>query len=725
MKKALLLFIFVVCIAGHSHAQKKGSGTVDSLFAVLKTAKADTCKVNTLNAIASEFFRNNPDTAIYFANEAMGLATRLNYKMGIADALLYTARAFCTLSEFEKAMKKIDSSLLFYDRLLITGKTTGKSKILKQKARANSNLAYIYGSQGDFTKELKYDSVSLKLYEEIGDKQGIAGAYNNFGNAYFDLGNYPEGLKNHLAALKIYTETGNRPGLANSYNNIGNAFFVLGNYSEALKNHLAGLKIEEEIGNKQGVAQSYNNIGNIYSDQGEYIIAMKYYLAGLKIEEEIGNKRGISTALSLIGVNFYNQGNIPEAMKYYSASLKISEEIGDKHSLAISYINIGNIYTDLGEYTKALSNFSAALKICDEAGDSYGCSESYNSLGNVYTKLKNNSEASRYLNKGLLLSKNVGSLAQIQSSYKLLAVLDSAQGHFKQAFEHYKMYVAYRDSLINKENTKKIVQAQMQYEFDKKEAAAKAEQDIKDALALKELQKQKLLNREFAGGFAVLLIFAVILSILRSQYQKIRLIEKERNRISRELHDDIGSELNRITMISQLLHKKMDRDDEMQEKLMTISDTGKKVLGSIGEIIWTMNPQKDNLESLVAYIRRFATEYLDLNNIEVAIEFPDEIPAKSVSDKYRRNVFLVVKEALYNITKYSKASRVQLSMKLGKRSADLEISDNGTGFSVKEKQNWGNGLRNMDQRMKDIRGTFRISSEINQGTQIRLTFPVR
>jgi signal transduction histidine kinase len=138
-----------------------------------------------------------------------------------------------------------------------------------------------------------------------------------------------------------------------------------------------------------------------------------------------------------------------------------------------------------------------------------------------------------------------------------------------------------------------------------------------------------------------------------------------------------------------------------------------------------MNPQKDNLESLVAYIRRFATEYLDMNGIEVAIEVPEEIPAKSVSDEYRRNIFLVVKEAVYNITKYSKATRVRLSMNLRKRSAVLEISDNGTGFSVKEKQNWGNGLRNMDQRMKDIRGTFRISSEINQGTQIRLTFPVR
>ena len=157
---------------------------------------------------------------------------------------------------------------------------------------------------------------------------------------------------------------------------------------------------------------------------------------------------------------------------------------------------------------------------------------------------------------------------------------------------------------------------------------------------------------------------------------------------------------------------------------MHIAETGKKVLGSIGEIIWMMNPQKDNLESLVAYIRRFVTEYLEMNGIEVAIEFPDEIPAKSVSDEYRRNIFLVVKEAIYNITKYSKATRVRLSMNLRKRSTDLELSDNGTGFSVKEKQNWGNGLANMNQRMKDIRGTFRISSEINQGTSIRLTFPV-
>jgi signal transduction histidine kinase len=227
------------------------------------------------------------------------------------------------------------------------------------------------------------------------------------------------------------------------------------------------------------------------------------------------------------------------------------------------------------------------------------------------------------------------------------------------------------------------------------------------------------------GGFAVLLIFAVIISIIMRQREKIRLIKKERNRISRELHDDIGAELTRITVISQNLQKKTNKDDEMQEKLGKISEAGKKVLGSIGEIIWTMNPQKNNLENIFAYIRRYVSEYLEMSGIEVNIEFPDEIPANSVSDEYRRNIFLVIKEAIYNITKHSKATRVRVSMKFRKRLAEVEISDNGTGFSVTEKQNWGNGLTNMNQRMKDIGGNFQISSDKNQGTLIKLTFPVR
>ena len=229
-------------------------------------------------------------------------------------------------------------------------------------------------------------------------------------------------------------------------------------------------------------------------------------------------------------------------------------------------------------------------------------------------------------------------------------------------------------------------------------------------------------------GYVLLVIAAIgaaIYTLLENQRRKIRLIINERNRIARELHDDIGAELSRISVLSQLLLKKTNMDQDILEKLRKISETGKKVLGSIGEIIWTMNPQKDNLDSLAAYIRRFVTEYLETNGIDINIEFPDEIPANAISDEYRRNVFLVIKEAISNITKYSKATSVRLSLNIREKLAEFEISDNGTGFSVKEKENWGNGLSNMNQRMKDIGGTFLIRSEINEGTFIKLTFPVR
>jgi signal transduction histidine kinase len=612
------------------------------------------------------------------------------------------------------------------DKHLVDSLQTLLKTAKQDTARANilSQLTRVYLAN-DPEQALDYAKQLLSLSEQINYKKGISSAYNGMGLINSNKGDYFSALEFYKKALKIRIEMGDKKGIAGTYNNIGVIYRQQGNYPEALKNYFAALKINEETGNKTWQAFNYSNIGYIYVLQGNYPEALKNDLTALKIYEEIGYTAGIADAYMDIGVIYDYQGNYSEALKNQLVALKIKEQIGDKPSLASSYNNLGIVYHDQGNNPEALKNHFAALKIYEEIGDKDGIAKSYLNICEKYINQKKYNDASKYLIKTLSISKEIGSLEDIRGSYGFLAVLDSAQGNFKQALEHYKMYVVYRDSLINKENTKKIVQAQMQYEFDKKEAATKAEQDKKDALARKELQKQKLLNRGFAGGFAVLLIFAVVISIIRSQYQKIRLIEKERNRISRELHDDIGAELTRITVISQLLQKKTNKDDEMQEKLIKISEAGKKVLGSIGEIIWTMNPQKNNLESLVAYIRRFVTEYLEMNGIEVAIEVPEEIPVKSVSDQYRRNVFLVVKEAVYNITKYSKASRVRLSMNLGKRSAAIEISDNGTGFSVKEKQNWGNGLRNMNHRMKDIGGSFQITSEQNQGTLVRLNFPVR
>lgn len=686
MKKAIFLLIVISSITKLSFGQKQGQEKIDSLITILETANEDTAKVKTLIALANELYFKNSDTAIYYGNKALALAVKLNDKMRTVNAHLAIGKGLINLGKYEEALKHFNDVLTICDELFNSAVAASKLKILKKSSDAYNCIGMINQFQGNYYEGLKNLSAAMKIYQEMGDEKLIAYAYNNIGTVYYYLGNYPEALKNFLSALKIQEEIGDRPNIAGSYDNIGVVYMDQGNSSEALKNYLKALNLYEDLNDKRGKSEVLNNIGNINEDF---------------------------------------QHDHAEALKNFRKALEISEELSDIASKAIDLNNIGAVYMGQGNYAEALKNFLASLNIAAEIGDKDHMASCFNKIGRTNTKLHKNNEAQLYLKKGLSLAKAIGNPGEIEDGYRYLAELDSSRGNFKQSLENYKMYIIYRDSLVNEENTKKTVQIQMQYEFDKKESLAKAEQDKKDALALKELQKQKLLRNGISGGLMALLIIIVIIFIIRYQSQKIRLIEKERNRISRELHDDIGAELSRITMLSQHLQKKTNKDAEMEEKLRKISETGKKVLSSVGEIIWTMNPQKDNLESLFAYIRRFVTEYLETNGIDVNIDFPDDIPVISITDEYRRNIFLVIKEAVFNITKHSKATMVSLSMNFRKMSAEFEISDNGTGFSIKEKQDWGNGLRNMSQRMKEIGGNFLISSDDRRGTLIKLTFPVR
>jgi tetratricopeptide (TPR) repeat protein len=251
MKKALFLLIIIASIAIQSFAQKQGKSKIDSLLSVLKSAKTDTSKVNTLNALADEFRNNNPDTAIYFANQAMALATTLNYIMGNADSYFYLSIAKSNLNKNEEALINCNTALRLYDQLLISSQKTGKSKILKQKSNAYNNIGYIYEQEGNYPEALKDYSASLKIRKEIGDKQGISDSYNNIGIVNYQQGNYPEALKDYSASLKIRKEIGDIHGICDTYNNIGAVNADQGNYPEALKNYLASLIIAEEIGDKK------------------------------------------------------------------------------------------------------------------------------------------------------------------------------------------------------------------------------------------------------------------------------------------------------------------------------------------------------------------------------------------------------------------------------------------------------------------------------------------
>jgi len=484
MKKALFLLIFTIhCSLFTVHCFSQDPHLIDSLETQLKKHNAtklalgknspmmnDTLMAKVLIALSQAYWGYNPEKAMDYARKALALSEQIGLKKGMANAY--------------------------------------------------NSMGVIYDQKGDYYTALEFHKKALKIREEIGFKKGIAGSYNNIGHIYWRQGNYSETLKNYFASLKIREEIGDKKGISSSYNNIGNIYYIQGNYPEALKNYIASLKISEETGDKEGIANSYNNNGVIYEKQGNYPEALKNYFAALKISEEIGYKQSSANTYSNIGNIYSMQANYPEALKNYFASLKIFEEIGDKNGIANSYNNIGVIYERQGNYPEALKNYFVGLKASEEIGDKEGIANSYNNLGTIYTNQKKYNEASGYLNKALSLSKEIGLLEINKSSYKSLTILDSAQGNFKLALEHYKMFVTTRDSMFNKENTKKLVQSKMQYEFDKKEALTKVEQEKKDAVAHQELQTQKIVRNGFMCGFAIVLLFAGVLFTQRNKIRK-------------------------------------------------------------------------------------------------------------------------------------------------------------------------------------------------------------
>jgi serine phosphatase RsbU (regulator of sigma subunit)/tetratricopeptide (TPR) repeat protein len=412
-------------------------------------------------------------------------------------------------------------------------------------------LCMEYELVGDFEKALEDEQRALSLAQKLKWKDGESKVYNSLGVIYTYTGNYPEALKNYFASLKACEAIKDKAGIASAYSNIGVVYDNQGNYPESLKNNFAALKIQEEIQDKNGIANSYNNIANIYLVEKKYAEALKNYLSSLKIFKEISDKQGIAASYNNIGIVYEYKDDYAEALKNYFASLRIREEIQDKQGIASSYNNIGNIYNKQGKYKEAVTAQTSSLKLQEEIGDKSGMATSLVNLGIAYTKSHEIKKAEEYLNKALSISISIGSKRWIRDSYAGLAFLDSTKGNYKAAFEDHKLYVIYRDSLDNEETQRKSLQSTLQYEFDKKEIAAKAKQDRIDALSNEEKKKQQFVIYAVAGVLLLVVIFSGLLykrfRITNKQKQIIEAKNKEteeQKQIIEEKHKEITDSIN-------------------------------------------------------------------------------------------------------------------------------------------------------------------------------------
>ncbi len=378
-------------------------------------------------------------------------------------------------------------------------------------------------AEGKTAAQKKSFNDSLQIYlKQAEEDTSKVNALNKLCWEIVKTGAYPKADSLAEIALKLAEKLNFKNGIANSYYQISFINRYQGNYPEALKNQFASLKLYEEMGNKKKIAGSYTNIGNIYLYQSRNQDALENYSKSLKISIEIADKDGISSEYTNIGIVYANQGRYKEALENYSASLKMDKEIGESvlPGSASTYRNIGNLYMKQGNFKDAENNFLKSAEICEEIKNKEGIAVSNITLGQLSVRLKKTAEAKLYLNKALALSKEIGSTENIKEIYAILVELDNVTGDYKAAFEHYKMYILYRDSLFNEENIKKSVQAEMNFNFQKTQDAEKLKQEKKEVLQQQEIRRQKIMRYSFTGGFAMVLLLALIIFRRSRQKQK-------------------------------------------------------------------------------------------------------------------------------------------------------------------------------------------------------------
>jgi len=507
-RKYIFLFFTVIFTRLLFSQQNK---IVDSLFRALKIASHDTTMFNALIGIGNYYQTRIPDSAMYYHNRAKTISEKINDKLRRGLALRQIGFDHFSLGNYQKSLDLLQESINIAKRFI---STTDDGKILYAAKKLHSS------------------------------------SLSNTGAVYLNMGDYFKSLDCHLKSLAINEEIGLRKAQAHNFNNIGNVYFRLAEHGKALEVFFKALKINEELGLKSGEAMALAGIGNIYNELEDDAKALEYYFRSLKLYEALGNKTNQSVNLTTIGIIYNHKGNYGLALQYFFKAGKMCEESGNKSGLAMNLGNTGSVYSKQGDsamkagnenfalhnrYPQALEYYLKTTKINEEIGAKHGLVVNYCNIGSVYTALKKYNEAEKYIQKSYLLAKEIGSPDDLKTAHENFCKLFEVTNNPAKALMHYKLFIQYRDSIFNDETTRKSIQQEFKFNYEKKFTAdsvafAKARKIKEVEIAMHRAEIKAKHNQQYAllGGLALVLIFSGFI------YKRFQVTRNQKNIIEEQ-----------------------------------------------------------------------------------------------------------------------------------------------------------------------------------------------
>lgn len=527
-------------------------------------------------------------------------------------------------------------------------------------------------------------------------------------------------------------------------------------------------KIAKNANDKDAMASVYNNKGLIYWGKEDYATAMDYYLSSYEIFKDLGQERGQANSLNNIGLLLSKLKRHKESNEYHKRSLAIRNKISDTYGIGASYTNMVMNYAALKQLDSCVYYARKSIVTKKKSKDVKGLATSYNSLGKTYQQLQQNDSAIYYLKKADEIYKQFNAKRHRAKNIQLLGIAYYDKGDYKGAIDAYtvaldnledsqkmvkskavrRMANAYRE-LGDFENASRYYQETIKLQDTiQKEKEIIATNEIFEKYQSVEKEKKILLQRaEIAeknttiyGMIASVLVLLVVGYLLYNQQKlKNKQLQKEnelkdallqvetqnklheqRLKISRDLHDNIGSQLTFIiSSIDNLKYGLKEKNPDFLERLSKINFFTRNTINQLRDTIWAMNMDAIRFEDLETRMMNHIGQAKALTG--ATIEFTNKVPETTTfSSLVGINIFRIMQEAINNAIKHSESSTIEINFEVASDQYILTVKDDGKGFST-DAITRGNGLENMELRAAEIYGKLNLFSQKNAGTTIKLT----
>ncbi len=516
--------------------------------------------------------------------------------------------------------------------------------------------------------------VSSSVFGQITDQLS---KYYQLSEKKFNEGEYADGLQLTFKALKLAEKQNNCHKIAYANMQVARMHYYLNERNVALKKFLSTEKLIDSCNVDSLRYKVYHNIGSIYSELNQLDSAMIFLTKSLTILNKTDNYVELTRTNALIAALYIERlNNINEGDKYLIQAEKYAKLSKNSILIAFATAKRGRWYYEKEEYEKALTIYNEAFIIYQQQHNTSGILYMLKAISDVKAKLKTD-----------------------------------------DVMESYTSYIRLKDSVFSDETAKKMAEYELQYQTEKKEIENNVlQQKLKTNQAKIETRNRTIIG--LVVGILLIVTFILwrinVLNLRKKQNELTRLneLQKERERISRDLHDNVGGQLSYVLYSLDGINEE---DTTKRKELTTnINDSVRSVISNLRETIWTINDEEMSLNDFSDKLKVYTREMFRNSSTQVVFseEIETDVQLKSIVGL---NLYRICQEIINNAFKYAKASELTVSI-VSSDTIDIQIADNGIGFNLDNQPSNSYGLNNIYNRSAEVGIKLNVQSEPGKGT---------